>query len=52
MLRPEWWLDRFAKRFGIAQEWQTGDERFDEKVFILSEVPTLLETLSSDRELR
>jgi len=51
-LRPEWWLDRFAKRFGIAQEWQTGDERFDEKVFILSEDPTLLETLSSDRELR
>ena len=52
LLRPESALDRFAKRFGIAQEWQTGDESFDAKIFILSEDPALLETLSTDKELR
>jgi hypothetical protein len=52
LLRPESSLDRIAKRFGIAQEWQTGDESFDARIFILSEDPALLETLSTDKELR
>ena len=52
VLRREGRLDRLAKRFGIAQEWQTGDDQFDSKVFILSEDPALLETLSADREMR
>lgn len=52
MLRPESAFDRFAKRFGIAHEWETGDYEFDEKVFIVSEDPLLLETLSTDREFR
>jgi hypothetical protein len=52
MLRPESAFDRFAKRFGIAHEWETGDYEFDEKVFIVSEDPLLLETRSTDREFR
>src|SRR5262245_31953213 len=46
VLRRETWFDRFAKNFGIASEWQTGDRSFDERVFILSEDVTLNRALS------
>ncbi|HEY5970861.1 MAG TPA: hypothetical protein VIT22_02630, partial [Pseudoxanthomonas sp.] len=51
-LRRENWLDRVAKMLGVAREWQTGDEKFDSAVFIVSEDAVLLETMSADAELR
>lgn len=51
-LRRENWLDRVAKMLGVAREWQTGDEKFDSAVFIVSEDAVLLETMSADAQLR
>ena len=52
LLRRETRFDRVAKSLGIATEWQTGDARFDEKVFVLSEDVTLNRALTRDREFR
>ena len=52
LLRRETRFDRVAKSLGLATEWQTGDARFDEKVFVLSEDVTLNSALTRDRELR
>lgn len=52
VLRREGWFDRVAKVLGLVTEWQTGDRRFDERIFILSEDVAFTRALQRDKELR
>ena len=42
---PEQGIDRLLKRIGLTEEFQTGDEGFDQNVYVGSEHPLLLNTL-------
>lgn len=37
-IKPEGWFDRFAKNLGIAREFQTGDRKFDDALYLRGEV--------------
>jgi len=51
-IRQEKYFDRVAKLLGIAREFQTGDRKFDEQAYILSEDQRLLTALAVDKALR
>ncbi len=44
--------DRFFKWLGIANEVQTGDEKFDDRVYVTCDHPYIQALLSEDAELR
>ncbi len=52
IMRREGRFDRIAKWLGIAHEWQTGDARFDDSIYVLCDDPLMLRALSLDAELR
>lgn len=52
VMRAEGRFDRIAKWLGIANEWQTGDSRFDRSTYVLCDDPVMLKALSADAELR
>lgn len=45
-------LDRFFKRIGVANELQTGDARFDERVYLTCDHPAVTELVAASPELR
>ncbi len=49
---PEGGGDRFFKRLGLTEEFQTGDDSFDEKTYVGSDHPVLLNVLRGDRSFR
>lgn len=49
---PERSADRLFKRLGLTEEFQTGDDGFDEKVYVGSDHPSLLNVLRGDRSFR
>jgi len=51
-LEREGAIDRLAKTVAIAREWQTGDTVFDGRIYITCDDTILLESLSSDTQLR
>lgn len=52
VLRREGAFDALGKWLHLAEEFQTGDSRFDDKVFVVSEDDPLRLALRDDRELR
>ena len=50
-IQRETWFDRFAKRLGIAHEWQTHDPKLDSRLFVVSDDRILLEALSRSERL-
>jgi hypothetical protein len=51
-LRPEGVFDPVAKWLHLATEFQTGDRRFDRRIFIDCEDPAVLEELAGNQKLR
>lgn len=51
-LQPETSFDRYAKRLGLAREWQVDDAAFDHNVFVVCDDPISLQALADDAELR
>lgn len=51
-LQKERAVDRWFKRVGLASECQTGDARFDDAVYVVSDHPHVAEILTGTPELR
>lgn len=45
-------IDHYAKQLGLATEFQTGDQQFDQKWYIASDNPHFTSVLKSDHQLR
>jgi len=45
---PEGGMDRFYKKIGLSDELQTGDDAFDQSVYVGSDHPVLLDILRDD----
>jgi hypothetical protein len=52
VLRTEGFIDRLGKWLAVAREYQTGDAAFDERVYVLSDDRSLVDTLAFDAQLR
>jgi len=50
-IKPEGPIDRFAKRIGLSVEGQVGEERFDERLYLLCDDPYLLTGMRHDPDL-
>jgi hypothetical protein len=51
-MRPESYFDQLCKRLGIANELQTGDPRFDDRVYVICDHPHIHTILRESRRLR
>lgn len=51
-LKSERWIDRWFKRIGITAEFQTGDRRFDDTVYIVSDDPRIEALLRRSDDVR
>jgi hypothetical protein len=51
-LKSECWIDRLFKRIGITAEFQTGNRRFDDTVYIVSDDPRIEALLRRSDDVR
>lgn len=51
-IKHETWYDRFFKKLGVSNEVQTGDDEFDELVYVVSDNNLIHEKLVSSPEIR